>query len=157
MKVVIKYLRIVLPHLGILLILLSMILGYFYNWRGKAVLLTTDKTNVFITKNKEIKIVPYALSLSNFNATYYESGEPKNFEATITVEEDNVTKSVSLRVNQPCKMACGQDLYLTGYDRKSENPEHCVVELVFEPFQKMFLAGLILLMTGLILCSFTRG
>jgi len=155
---IIKYLRIILPHVAIALIVFAMSLGYFYNWRGKAVLLTTDKTNVFITKNKEIKIVPYALTLSNFKVDFYDSGEPKSFEAFIDVEENNATKTISLRVNHPYKMrfGLGQDLYLISYDNLNpENPEYCVVELVNDPFQSLFLAGIILIITVLIASFFS--
>ncbi|MCL1850270.1 MAG: cytochrome c biogenesis protein ResB [Bacteroidetes bacterium] len=156
MKVIIKYLRFICPHFGIALIVLAMILGYFYNWRGKAVLLSTDKTNVFITKDKKIKIVPYSLALLKFNATYYESGEPKSFEANIEIEENNAVKTISLYVNHPCKMGFGQDLYLINYDKHTKNPEYCVVELVYDPFQSVFLAGIILVIAGLVLWVFTR-
>lgn len=152
MKLIIKYIRIVCPHLSMALLVLAMALGYFYNWRGKAVLLTTDKTNVFVTKNKELKIVPYALTLTDFIVECYESGEPKNFEAIISVEENNCNKTISLRVNHPKKMAFGQDMYLLSYDQiHPKNPEFCVVELVHDPFQGLFLAGIILLFIGLIL------
>ena len=151
MKIIIKYLRLILPHLGIALIILAMILGHFHNWRGKAVLLTTDKTNVFITPKKEIKIVPYALTLSKFKVAFYDSGKPKTYEAIINVEENNKTESISLSVNHPCKMGFGQDLYLISYDDKNyENPEWCVVELVYDPFQGLFLAGIILVMAGMV-------
>jgi hypothetical protein len=149
MKVVIKYLRLGLPHLGIVLVVMSMGLGYFYNWKGKAVLLTSDKTNVFITKKKEIKIVPFALTLALFKVNCYETGEPQNFEAIIDIEENDNTKSVSLLVNHPCKMGFGQYLYLLSYDTQNEKPEYCVVELVYEPFQGAFLGGIILVMVGL--------
>jgi len=149
MKVIIKYLRLILPHLGIALIILAMILGHFYNWRGKAVLLTTDKTNVFITQKSEIKVVPYALTLSCMNVTYYETGKPKSYNAVINVEENNDTKTISLCVNSPCKMDFGQDLYLVSL--KPENSEHCVVELVHDPFQGLFLAGIIFVMAGLVM------
>jgi len=153
MKVIIKYLRLILPHLGIALIILAMILGYFYNWRGKAVLLTTDKTNVFITKNNEIKITPFALTLTQFNITRYDTGEPKSFEAIIDVEENNEIKSIALYVNHPYKMGFGQDLYLISYHYlQPENEICCVVELVHDPFQGVFFAGIILLMAGMVLC-----
>jgi len=157
MKNIIKYLRLILPHLGIVLIVLAMILGHFYNWRGKAVLLTTDKTNVFITKNKEIKIVPFALTLLEFNATHYDSGEPKSYEAVINVEKDGLMfnpefnsgqSSITLSVNHPYKMAFGQDLYLISYN---QNVPCCVVELVHDPFQGVFLVGIILVMSGMVL------
>lgn len=151
MKLIRKYLQFSL-YLGIALIVLAMVLGHFHNWRGKAVLLTTDKTNVFITSKNEIKIVPYALTLERFNRTYYDSGEPKKFEAIIDVEENNELKSISLYVNHPCKMGFGEDLYLIGYDR--ENPEDskfCIVELVYDPFQGVVLVGIILMILGLIL------
>ena len=152
MNTLLKYSRLILPHLGITLIILAMILGYFFNWRGKAVLLTTDKTNVFITQNKELKIVPFALTLNNFNIVNYASGEPKTLVASIYVEENNETQTISLQVNHPCKMGFGQDLYLINYDRENtEKPEWCVVELVYDPFQGVFLAGMIILITGLIL------
>ncbi|MCL2245799.1 MAG: cytochrome c biogenesis protein ResB [Lentimicrobiaceae bacterium] len=155
MKVIIKYLPLISSHLGIALIVLAMILGYFHNWRGKAVLLPTDKTNVFITKDNELKIVPFALTLINFRVDFYDSGEPKNFEAIINVEENSDTEAISLRMNHPCKMGFGQDLYLLSYDRQhSENPEFCVVELVYDPFQGLFLAGIILVILGLILNCF---
>ena len=147
MKVIIKYLRIILPHLGIALIVLAMGLGYFYNWRGKAVLLMTDKTNVFITKNEVIHITPFALTLTLLNVTSYDSGEPKSLKAVIDVEENNQFHSISLSVNQPCKMGFGKDLYLVNYDR--DNLEYCIVELVYEPFQGVFLAGIILVCAGL--------
>ncbi|MCL2167835.1 MAG: cytochrome c biogenesis protein ResB [Lentimicrobiaceae bacterium] len=155
MKSLIKYLRIILPHLGILLIILAMILGHFYNWRGKAVLLTTDKTNVFITQTNELKIVPYALTLNQFIVKYYDTGKPKSFEAVIDVNENNETKTISISVNHPYKMGFGQDLYLISYDDKnSENPEYCVVELVYDPFQCLFLAGIILVMVGMVMFYF---
>jgi cytochrome c biogenesis protein ResB len=140
--------------LGIALIIIAMILGYFSNWRGKAVLLHTDKTNVFINQNKELKVVPFALTLSKFNVTFYETGEPKSYEAIITVEKNDNwknQKSITLSINHPCKMGFGQDLYLINYDRENrENPEFCVVELVYDPFQGLFLAGIILLILGMI-------
>jgi cytochrome c biogenesis protein ResB len=114
------------------------------------VFLTTDKTNVFITSKKELKISPYALTLSQFKIEYSDTGEPKSFEAIIDVEENNTTKSISLSVNHPCKMGFGHDLYLINYDRVNpENPEYCVVELVYEPFQGVILVGIILLMVGM--------
>jgi len=152
MKLITKYLRLILPHLGIALIALAMVLGHFYNWRGKAVLLTTDKTNVFITKNKEIKITPYALTLTQFNITHYDTGEPKSFEAIIDVKENNEIKSIALYVNLPYKMGFGQDLYLISYHYlQPENEICCVVELVYDPFQGVFLIGIILLMVGMVL------
>jgi len=157
MKAILRYLRFILPHLGIVSIVLAMVLGCFYNWRGKAVLLTTDKTNVFITKNKEIKITPYALTLANFKADFYNSGEPKSLEAFIKVEENNEIKTILLRVNHPCRMGFGQNLYLTNYAQHSENPELCVVELVYDPFQGLFLSGIILVITNLCyLCAKKR-
>jgi hypothetical protein len=151
MKFIIKYLRLILPHLGILFIALAMILGHFYNWRGKAVALKTDKTNVFITQNKELKVTPFALTLTKFNIEIYPTGEPKKFEALIDVAENNTVKSIALYVNHPVKMAFGQDLYLINYDQTNpKNPEWCVVELVHEPFQGLFLAGIVLLMIYLI-------
>jgi len=155
MKVVLRYFLLIFPHLGIVLIVAAMTLGYFYNWRGKAVLLTTDKTNVFITKNKEIKIVPYALTLSKINVTYYESGEPSCFEAIIQVEAHNSTEIISLYVNHPYKMAFGQDLYLKSTSQKTEESEFCVVELVYDPFQGVFLAGIILIIIGLLVQLFS--
>jgi cytochrome c biogenesis protein ResB len=150
MKIFIKYSTLILPHLGILLVILGLALGYFYNWRGKAVLLPTDKTNVFITSKKELKIVPYALTLNQFNIDYFDTGEPKSFEAIIDVEENEQIKVISLYVNHPCKMGFGEDLYLISHHTLSpENTPCCVVELVYEPFQGVILAGIILLTTGL--------
>jgi len=151
MKIIIQYLRIIMPHIGIALIIIAMILGNIHNWRGKAVLLTADKTNVFITKNKEIKIVPYALTLSDIKVDFYDSGETKSIEAFINAEKKNETKTIPLRVNYPYKMGFGQDLYLISYDNNSESPEFCVVELVYDPFQGLFLSGIILIIIGMLL------
>jgi len=157
MKLTLKYLRLILPHLGMVLIILAMALGYFYNWRGKAVLLTTDKTNVFITKNQELKITPYTLTLSDFNVTHYDTGEPKHFEAIINVAEAHVVSSIALYVNHPYNMGFGQDLYLISYHYlQPENSICCVVELVYDPFQGVFLVGIILVMVGLLLSFFVR-
>jgi len=150
MKVIVRYLRIILPHLGISFIVIALVLGYFFNWRGKAVLLSTDKTNLFITKNKELKIVPYALTLKDLKIERYDSGEPKSIKANIYVEEIYTTKEISLQVNHPFKMGFGQDLYLSSYNNNYENPDYCVVELVHEPYQGILLAGLIILISGLI-------
>jgi hypothetical protein len=155
MKFITKYLRLIIPHLGIAMIALAMILGHYYNWRGKAVLLSTDKTNVFITKNKEIKITPFALTLASFHTTFYDSGEPKDFEAMIEVEDNNSMKIISISVNHPCKMSYKQDLYLISYDNQHpENPEYCVVELVHDPFQGIFLAGILIIILSLIIYVF---
>lgn len=91
------------------------------------------------------------MTLKEFNATYYDTGEPKSYEAIIEVIENDETKLVPLYVNHPYKMAFGQDLYLLRYDiLQPENEPVCVVELVHDPFQGVFLAGIILLMVGVI-------
>jgi hypothetical protein len=145
-----------------------MVLGYFFNWRGKALLLTTDKTNVFITKNNEIKIAPFAITLAEFNVTHYESGEPKSYQAIIKVEENDnrkiqnskfkIQNFIPLSVNHPYKVAFGQDLYLISYQiLQTENEPCCVVELVHEPFQGFFWAGIFSLGVGMILgCFFSN-
>jgi len=156
MKKICKYLKII-PYLGIVLIALAMTFGHFYNWRGKAVLLTTDKTNVFITKDNEIKITPFTLTLAEFNISHYDTGEPKSYEAIIAVEiEENsrlrLPNTIRLLVNHPHKMGFGECLYLLNYTMlQPENEPCCVVELVYEPFQTLFLVGIILLIIGLLL------
>jgi hypothetical protein len=140
-----------LPHLGIAVITFAMTLGVFYNWRGKALLLTTDKTNVFITKKNEIKITPFALRLREFSVTYYDSGKVRSYEAIIEVVENEETKTISLYVNRPQKMSFGQDLYLLSYNTlQPENEPVCLVELVHDPFQSIFLVGLIMLIAGIL-------
>jgi len=152
MKTILKYFCLIVLHLGMGLIIVAMSLSYCYNWHGKAVLLKTDKTNIFLTKNGEIKIVPYALTLSQLHVSFYDSGKPKKIEAIISIEGSKEIKTFSLHINNPYKLSHGQDLYLVNFDQTNpNNPEWCVIECVYDPFQHLFFVGIILVIVGLLL------
>lgn len=91
----------------------------------------------------------YAMQLQELDAEYNESGMPAHFEATISVDN----KEVTLTVNHPYDRTFGQKIYLVSIDPQGT---FCVVEIVREPWQWASLAGIVLLLAGAVML-FIRG
>lgn len=144
--------RFLFAILGIGFIIVALVGGHFLNWRAKAVVLKTDKTNVFVTSNNELKITPQAFTLHDVNVEYYTEKFPKKIDVSILMEENGNWKTVNLQVNKPYKLSFGKDLFLIKYDNnQKEDSQFCVLELVNDPLQYFFLMGLILIMISALL------
>jgi hypothetical protein len=68
-----------------------------------------------------------------------EDGTPKQFKATVAVDE----KLVDIEVNSPYAQRYGEDLYLVSYA-----PEGCVLQVVREPWRVVSLVGIAMLLLG---------
>ena len=91
----------------------------------------------------------YALQLRDLDAEYNENGIPTHFEATVSIDN----KDVTLRVNHPYNRTFSEKLYLVSI---GNDASHCVVEIVREPWQWASLAGIVLLLAGAMML-FLRG
>ena len=91
----------------------------------------------------------YALHLRDLDAEYNENGIPTHFEATVSIDN----KDVTLRVNHPYNRTFSEKLYLVSI---GNDASHCVVEIVREPWQWASLAGIVLLLAGAMML-FLRG
>ena len=65
-------------------------------------------------------------------------------------------KKVVLKVNHPYRLSFSEDLYLTGYDRENERPQHCIVEIVRQPWKYLIHIGILMMMAGSVL-MFAKG
>ena len=91
----------------------------------------------------------YALQLRGLDAEYNENGIPTHFEATVSIDNEDVT----LRVNHPYNRTFSEKIYLVSI---GNDASYCVVEIVREPWQWASLAGIILLLAGAVML-FIRG
>lgn len=96
-------------------------------------------------------ILPYDLSLNEFQVDYFENGVPSVFEATVSVDG----REVSLRVNHPYRKSFSEDIYLSSYGVEN-GKEYCILQIVREPWKWVSAFGIILMMSGAVL-MFTRG
>lgn len=86
----------------------------------------------------------YELELLSFDADYYENGMPRHYEAEVRVGKD----TACLEVNHPYSYRWGEDIYLTGYERKNGQTAYCVLQIVRQPWKYVQLAGILLTLIG---------
>lgn len=89
--------------------------------------------------------IGHELILKDFRLERYDNGVPSLYEAEVNVDGEDVM----LRVNHPCRLSFGEDLYLVGYDTKAgEDSAYCIMQIVREPWRYGAAAGILMMLLG---------
>lgn len=137
-----------LCHAGLLLVLAA----GFWGAPDKDVMrmrVTAEPSREMLYENGSQGIVDYTLALKDLRVEYYSNGTPSSYEADVEVAD----RVVTLSVNHPYRVSMGEHIYLTSVDEKGST---CIVQLVRQPWQKVTLAGIVMLIAGAVL-MFLRG
>lgn len=130
--------RFIVTHCGLWFAVTSMFLGA----PDKQILrmqVSCTPSREAINERGEKVFLDYELCLENFEIEQSEDGSPKQFRATIAVDD----KVVDIEVNSPFAQRYGEDIYLVSYA-----PEGCVVQIVREPWRIVSATGIALLLLG---------
>ena len=130
--------RFIVTHCGLWLALVAM----FFGAPDKQIL----RMQVFCTPSREAinergksVFLGYELQLERFEMEQSEDGTPKQFKASVLVDN----KVVDIEVNSPYSQKFGEDIYLVSYA-----PEGCVLQIVREPWRMATLVGIAMLLLG---------
>ena len=137
-----------LCHAGLLLVLAA----GFWGAPDKDVMrmrVTAEPSREMLYENGSRGVVDYTLALKDLRVEYYSNGTPSSYEADVEVAD----RVVTLSVNHPYRVSMGEHIYLTSVDEKGST---CIVQLVRQPWQKVTLAGIVMLIAGAVL-MFLRG
>ena len=137
-----------LCHAGLLLVLAA----GFWGALDKDVMrmrVTAEPSREMLYENGSRGVVDYTLALKDLRVEYYSNGTPSSYEADVEVAD----RVVTLSVNHPYRVSMGEHIYLTSVDEKGST---CIVQLVRQPWQKITLAGIVMLIAGAVL-MFLRG
>lgn len=130
--------RFLITHCGLWLALVAM----FFGAPDKQILrmqLNCTPSREAINERGERVYLDYELRLENFEMEQAEDGTPKQFKATVAIDE----KLVDIEVNAPYSQRYGEDIYLVSYAS-----EGCVVQIVREPWRIVSLVGISMLLLG---------
>ena len=82
----------------------------------------------------------YDVELQSLETEYSEDGRPIRYEAVLQIDDND---PVTVCVNDPYPVRIGEDIYLASV---SEN--HCVLQIVREPWRYFALVGILMLLSG---------
>lgn len=140
--------RFLLLHAGLLLAVGSGFWGAPDSVEMRVALARGQETRSAFTSDGVTIGLGYALTLDDYRADYSAEGNPIDYEAVITL---NGADSVRLSVNHPYSVNPGEDIYLA-----SVASDHCVLQIVKEPWRYCMLAGIVMLIAGALLL-FIKG
>ena len=108
------------------------------------------ENNEALTMEGKHFYLDYDLQLTGFDADYYQNGMPKSYVAEVKVSDRHSGNSsqISLEVNHPYEYKFGEDIYLVGYDTRSDKPQYCVLQIVRQPWKYIQLVGIIMTIAG---------
>lgn len=86
----------------------------------------------------------YDARLLHFDVDYFDNGVPSCYEACVALGTDTVT----LLVNHPYARGWCEDVYLSGYDTRSENTTYCILQVVREPWKWLNALGIWMMLAG---------
>ncbi|GAB2928407.1 cytochrome c biogenesis protein ResB [Micromonospora polyrhachis] len=113
-------------HLSLVVVLVGVGYGSWYGWHGNRLLVAgSDKTFCNTLQQyaetglgprvDAADLPPFCLELTDFQATFLESGQPESYRATVNVDEDGgATRSETFSVNSPLRLD-GANAYLLGH------------------------------------------
>ena len=82
----------------------------------------------------------YTIQLIDYSAELSDDGKPVHYEASMCIDGG---APVILRVNDPYAVRFGEDIYLA-----SVSPQHCILQIVREPWRYFALAGIVMMLCG---------
>lgn len=113
-------------HLALIAMLVGVGLGSWYGWHGNRLLIAGKDSGFCDTLEQYAEsglgprvdpadLPPFCLQLTDFRATYLESGQPESFGATVTVDEaGRAPRSADFSVNAPLRLD-GASVHLLGH------------------------------------------
>lgn len=109
-------------------------------------------SNEAFTMEGAPRILPYTIELADFVIEESENGTPTHYEAQIGVDD----KLVTLKVNHPYARTISEKIYLVSFSTTPQGERYAIVEIVYEPWQWLSAAGIIMLIAGAMLL-FVQG
>jgi cytochrome c biogenesis protein len=112
-------------HLSLIAVLLGVATGSWYGWHGNKILVAGPETAFCDTVQQYAEtslgprvdaadLPPFCLELTDFRATYRESGQPESFRATVAVDEGGARRTEDFTVNAPLRLD-GASVHLIGH------------------------------------------
>jgi hypothetical protein len=132
--------RFLLLHAGLLLALGSGFWGAPDSYEMRVALERGQETSSAFRMDGREDGLGYTLRLIDYSAEFSEDGKPVHYEASVSFDGD---VPVVLRVNDPYAVSSGEDIYLA-----SVSPQHCVLQIVREPWRYFALAGIVMMLCG---------
>ena len=107
-----------------------------------------ETTKAFDAQGRAVPL-PYTLQLRDFNIERNKAdGSPTQYAATVAIDG----KPVHLAVNSPFQPGMAEDIYLMSFDARSSSVGNagCVFQIVRQPLKYPMLAGIVLLLAGVV-------
>lgn len=130
--------RFIVTHCGLWLAVTSLFLGASDKQIVRMQVSCTPSREAINERGEKVYL-DYELRLENFEMEQSKDGSPKQFRATIAVDN----QVVDIEVNSPYAQRYGEDIYLVSYA-----PEGCVLQIVREPWRIVSATGIALLLLG---------
>ncbi len=92
-------------HLGLIIILLSGVLGGIFGYNGNVAILEGDSDDSVILKDNKTVKLPFSIKLNEFHVSYYDnSTKAKEFKSEIIIsKKDKPDEAFLVEVNKPAK------------------------------------------------------
>lgn len=120
-------------------------------WAGMLGSADSSITQVLLPRDKTVRtVLPFDMQLEDFSVSYYQTGEPMEYRARISIRDTDRPAAVSktLRVNHPVHYR-GYQVYLMDYDTsKDHESQYCIVMVTRQPWRWLVLAGILILLAG---------
>lgn len=140
--------RFLLNHIGLWLALFAGFFGSSDVQTLRIPLHAGQPTREAYSMDGSVRYLNYELELHSFDVDYYPNGMPSRFAADVRIGDENKI----LEVNHPFNYRFGEDIYLTGYDtRKMNNSQYCVLQIVYQPWKYIIVAGILMMLAGAVL------
>lgn len=140
--------RFLLNHIGLWLALFAGFFGSSDVQTLRIPLHAGQPTREAYSMDGSVRYLNYELELHSFDVDYYPNGMPSRFAADVRIGDENKI----LEVNHPFNYRFGEDIYLTGYDtRKMNNSQYCVLQIVYQPWKYIIVAGILMMLVGAVL------
>jgi cytochrome c biogenesis protein len=113
-------------HVSLIAVLVGVALGSWYGWHGNRLLVAGKDTGFCNTLEQYAEsglgprvgpadLPPFCLELTDFRATFLESGQPESFRATVSIDQPGAApRSADFSVNSPLRLD-GANVYLLGH------------------------------------------
>jgi cytochrome c biogenesis protein len=90
-------------HLSVILILIGGLLGLLFGFRGSVSIPEGGTANrIFLPNNLQGRELGFAIRCEDFDVSYYDTGQPKEYKSVISVlENGNEVMKKTIRVNHP--------------------------------------------------------
>jgi cytochrome c biogenesis protein len=112
-------------HLALIAVLVGVALGSWYGWHGNKILVAGKDSGFCNTLDQYAEsglgprvgpedLPPFCLELTDFRATFLESGQAESFRATVFIGPGPSPRSADFSVNSPLRLD-GANVYLLGH------------------------------------------